>query len=243
MPRLRIGGDTRDVHLHGTVWDASDLLTSLTRTNLRSFVPGPWGPGDPELADAMNRRCLTAPCDRQCFVVQHGRGGLTKTGCSCSSGWQYTSDEDVQALEGCEPNDVWNDARALQKHHLKIGRGENDPILCDCDDLTAICGACAAYSAWKSAGSPMENGRAVTPPGCDIRVGITRPPTKNMAHAYMLSSWAPIAGEPRIKVRPPKSSEDLFVFDPAGRWGMKRPDPSFYGRGDVAVYRVRFEDL
>lgn len=237
MPRLRIGDNTTDANLHGTVWDAADLLGSLVRTNLRSFLRGPWGKGDPALAAEMIRRCATPPCEGQCFVVEHPEHGQTTQGCSCSSGWQYTDDNDVQALEGCGPNDVWNDARGLLIHHTKVGRGPADPILCDCDDLTAICAACALYGAWTAAGSPMRDGRPIDPPGVDVRIAITKPPQSNMAHAWMASSFAPAAGEPLIKVN------GLWVFDPAGRWGMRRPKDSFYGTGDVAVYPVRLSDL
>jgi hypothetical protein len=169
-------------------------------------------------------------------VVGHQEGEREMVGCSCSSGWQYTDDNHVQALEKCPPNDVWSDARALLLHHREIGRGDTDPILCDCDDLTAICAACAVFSAWQSAGSKVADGRPADP-GTDIHVAITRPPAANMAHAYMLSPHPPMAGEPPIQVR------GLWVFDPAGRWGMRRPSSDFYGTGDVAVFPVRICDL
>lgn len=241
MPRLRIGASITDVNLHGSVWDAADLLTGLTRTNLRSFVPGPWGEGDGALAAMIAKRTNTAPCDQQCFITAHSDGDVVKTGCGCTSGWQYTSDEDVQTLEGCKPQDVWNDARGLIIHHVKVGRGDADPILCDCDDLTAICAASAKYQIWKSAGAPMTGGRPRDVG--DIRVAITRPKGKNMAHAYMLSSSKPVEGEPAIRLEVPEDGTKLWVFDPAARWGMKRPPEEFYGDGEVAVYPLRFSDL
>lgn len=241
MPRLRVGADVVDAHLHGTVYDAADLLTALTRTNLRSFVAGPWGDGDEELAQEMVRRCATDPCAAQCFIERNADGKLIKTGCGCTSGWQYTSDEDVQTLEGCAPNDVWNDARGLLQNHLKVGRGSADPILCDCDDLTAISAAVAKYEAWKAGGKKTRNGRPFDTAGDDVRIAITRPRGKNMAHAYTLSASPPVSGEPSIRLR--VDGRELYVFDPAGRWGMKRPPNEFYGDGEVAVYPVRFEDL
>jgi len=236
MPRLRIGADITDMNLHGSVWDSADLLAALARTNLRSFVPGPWGEGDEALAAEIARRTNTAPCDQQCFITAHSDGALMKTGCGCASGWQYASDEDVQTLEGCKPQDVWNDARGLILNHVKVGRGDADPILCDCDDLTAICAASAKYQMWKSAGSPTTFGGRPRDVG-EVQVAITRPKGKNMAHAYMLSSTKPVEGEPQIRL------QGLWVFDPAARWGMTRPPESFYGDGEVAVYPLRFSDL
>lgn len=249
MPVVQVGEWSRDVILYGSVWDHSDLLASLVRADLRSFVDGPWGKGDEKLAAEMIRRCSTDPCVQQCFVVQHAEGQKTMRGCSCSSGWQYTDDNHVQALEGCPPNDVWRDTRALVSNHIKIGRGDNDPILCDCDDLTSVCAACAKFERWDRAGRKTKDGRPVDGPE-DIRVAITKPPDANTAHAFMLCDTRPIAGEPEIMIRPPPTPKEkekdpprLYVFDPAGRWGMRRPDPSYYGRGDVAVFPVRFSDL
>lgn len=241
MPRLRIGASISDVNLHGSVWDHADLLAGVSRASLRSFVPGPWGTGDEALAVGIARRTNTAPCVEQCFITSHADGDLVKTGCGCESGWQYTSDEDVQTLEGCKPQDVWNDARGILIHHMKVGRGDSDAILCDCDDLTNICAASAKYQMWKENGSPMSGGRPRDVG--DVRIAITRPKGKNMAHAFMLSSTKPVGGEPEIRIKDPDDGTKLWVFDPAARWGMRRPPEDFYDDGEVAVYPLRFSTL
>ncbi len=241
MPRLRIGNSITDVNLNGSVWDHACLLTGVAKASLRSFVPGPWGKEDEALAVGIARRTNTPPCVSQCFITAHGEGELVKRGCGCESGWQYTSDEDVQTLEGCKPQDVWNDARGILVHHMKVGRGDDDAILCDCDDLTNICAASAKWQMWKAAGRPMTRGRPRDVG--DVRIGITRPSGKNMAHAYMLSNTKPAEGEPAIQIKDPNDGVKLYVFDPAARWGMKRPPEDFYGDGEVAVYPLRFSDL
>lgn len=232
--RIRTAGSSTDIDLTGTVWDACDFLAALARTDLRSFIDGPWGKGNEGLAKEMVRRLSTDPCQTQCFVVSHKNGeNVVTQGCTCSSGWQYTDDNHVAALEGCGPNDLWSDARALLKKHYEIGRGPDQPILCDCDDLTSITAGCWAY---------MD-------PNADVRVAITKPYKSNMAHAYVIADkpWqAP--GEPLIKIsvpdlKNPSKKVERFVFDPAGRWGMKRPVDSFYADGEVAVFPVRREDL
>lgn len=238
MPRLRTDEGVTDANLSANVWSYADLLAGIARASLREFVSGPWGAGDEALADRFRRRIYTPPCDRQCFVVQHREGEAVMNGCTCSaSGFQYTDDVDVQRLEGCQPNDVWSDARALEAHHLKVGRGEDDPILCDCDDLTQICAAMQALDMWIAAGRPMKNGRPVDPKGLDVAVAIARPKETNIAHAFVLSNAVPRDGEPAIRVG------KRYVFDPAARWGMHRPKNDFYWNGDVAVFPIRFADL
>lgn len=242
MPLVQIAGAAIDVDLHGGVNDYSDLLAWLTRTNLRSFLPGPWGPGDAKLAAEMMRRCATPPCEAQCFIVQHDAPGVNgdtikMSGCSCTSGWQYTDDADIRRLEKCPPDDVWSDARALTAHHREQNRGANDPILGDCDDLSAICAATACYGAWLNAGKPMNGNRPAQPKELDVAVAIARPRNSQMAHAFMLSTARPPAEEPRIQVG------HRWVYDPAARWGMRRPNDDFYTRGEIAVYPVRFADL
>lgn len=238
--RIRTGGnDIRDVNLRGSVWDYADLLRSVGRATLRSFVPGPWGPGDETLAQEMKRRVCTPPCDQQCFIAAHDTGGTTMRGCHCAtSGWQYTADEDVQVLEKCPPRDVWNDARSILKNHIDVGRGSKDPILCDCDDMTIIVGAVGKFIEWERAGRPMaRHGIPLDPPhGVEWWDVITKPKDSSMAHAFNLRSGSP----PRvgaIKVG------GLWVFDGARYWGMKPPQDDFYGTGDVAPFRLRFSDL
>lgn len=256
MARLRIAQKTVDVHLRGQIWDACDLLAGVSRASLRSFCPGPWGKGNEELAREMCRRCATAACGTQCEITaRRGLGGKPgaphMSGCTvCKfSGWQYTDDDHVQTLEGCGPNDVWNDADAVLYNHKKVGRGASDPILGDCDDLAQISVAVGLYSAWKAAGSPISGGRPVDPPGVDVRMVIGRPDTivngkpNTMAHAYMASNLPMPADEPTIEIVAPRDGKRLFVFDPAARWGMARPGNDFYGSGDLAVYPVRFADL
>lgn len=239
MPRIRFGEEgVRDVNLRGSVWDHADLLAGVTRAALRSFVTGPWGRGEPALAAEMIRRTHTPPCDQQCFITAHADGSVAKKGCHCDgSGWQYADDSDVQALERCGPNDVWNDARAILHHHEKVGRGPDDPILCDCDDLTIICAAVAKYEGWVRAGAPARKGVPLDSDDVRVYVAITKPFDSTMAHAYMLSNLPPTPGEPIIKVG------DLYVFDPAARWGMRRPPDKFYGSGHVAKFLIRFSDL
>ncbi len=232
--RTRIADVDREVDLTGTVWDACDFLAALARTDLRSFIDGPWGKGNEGLAKEMVRRLSTNPCEQQCFVVSHKDDkDVITSGCTCSTGWQYTDDNHVATLEGCGPNDLWSDARALLKKHYEIGRGPDQAILCDCDDLASIAAACWVY---------MDR-------TADVRVAITKPHNSNMAHAFVLANkpWQ-AQGEPLIKIQVPDLKDrtkkiSLYVFDPAGRWGMKRPLDSFYGEGEVAVFPVRIEDL
>lgn len=239
MPLVRLGEKDRKVNLRGNVWDHSDLLGSVGRAVLRSFTPGPWGPGDVALAQEMIRRTHTAPCDQQCFVTAHADGSTVKKGCHCAgSGWQYTADEDVMKLEGRVPQDVWNDARAILDHHEEIGRGPDDPILCDCDDLTLLCAAVAVYEAWVEAGCPIRAGLPYDAPSApEVWTTITQPPDSTTAHAFIESSRPIIPGERVLRVN------GLYVTDPARRWGMRSPPDSFYGTGSVARFRLRMADL
>ena len=222
--RLRIAGVATDIDLTGTVWDASICSPGWRGPTCDPSSRGRGGQGIRGLADEMIRRCLTPPCEGQCWVVGHREGEREMQGCTCSAGWQYTDDNHVQALEKCPPNDVWSDARALLLHHREIGRGDNDPILCDCDDLTAICTACAVYSAWQVGGSTVVDGRPVDP-GTEIHVAITRPPAANMAHAYT-------ALEPSADRRNRRSrcgASGCSIRRDAGECGVRRP--TFIDRG------------
>ncbi len=234
MPLVRVGDKDRNVRLRGNVWDHADLLCAVSRTAVRAFVPGPWGIGNPELAQDMIRRIHTPPCSQQCFVVSHADGSTTKRGCHCSgSGWQYTADEDVQKLEGKPAADVWNDPVALVKHHNEIGRGEDDPILCDCDDLALILAAVGLYEAWIAAGCPTRGGLPLDPPDCEIWTTITQPPDASTAHAYVESSRPLIADERVLRLE-----NGLYVTDPAKRWGMRQPPDKFYSTGNIARFRM-----
>jgi len=248
LVRTGAGEDSRLIQFRGPVWDHADLLASVGRATLRSMVDGPWGKADADLARELVRRTHTDPCREQCFIVAHTDGTVTKKGCGCvGSGWQYTNDPDVEVLNGkCPPRDVWNDGRSLLYHHSKQGRGDKDPIYCDCDDLTIVCAAVAKYEAWVAAGKPTHSVRTLLgnsvkvpddPPGLDVCGCITKPPDSMTAHAFVLAPWVLAQGEPEIRVGA------LYVFDPAGRWGMRRPKDSFYGRGDVAPFPLRFRDL
>lgn len=269
MPRVRLDRHVNDVELYGNVWDACGLLRGVCEADLRSFISGPWGRGDSKLAERMLARCKAPPCSGQCFVSAHVSGKNVMKGCTCAEkgGWKYTDDDDVQKLEGCQPNDVWSDAKALEINHRKIGHGEADPIKCDCDDLASVALSCQLYEEWVLAGSPMKkSGRPLDPPGLDTWIVITKPDVGNMAHAWVLSSKPPFVDaqrdilgcamdaftvggaqkrEPIIKVRAeaPDGPVEGYVFDPAGRFGMTRPKDSFYGDGKVAVYPVRLRDL
>ncbi len=274
MPRVRLMNNATDVELYGNVWDACGLLRGVCEADLRSFVDGPWGRGDHRLANRMLARCKAPPCSGQCFVSAHVSGKKILKGCTCAEkgGWKYTDDDDVQKLEGCQPNDVWSDARALEINHRKIGGGADDPIKCDCDDLASVAIACQIYEAWMLAGSPAKkSGRPIDPPDLDMWIVITKPDVGNMAHAWVLSSKppfvdshrdivgsaiqifdlrggnsnAPLTREPIIKVKAedPDGPVEGYVFDPAGRFGMTRPRDEFYGNGKVAVYPVRLRDL
>lgn len=239
MPTVRVGDKDRDVRLRGNVYDHADLLCSVARTALRAFIGGPWGDGDPALAQDMIRRIHTPPCAQQCFVIAHADGSTSKRGCHCpGSGWHYTSDEDVQKLEGKPAADVWNDPVAILKHHQEIGGGDDDPIKCDCDDLALILAAVSLYEAWIAAGCPMRQGLPIDPPDCEIWVTITQPPEANTAHAYVESGSPLIADEPILRL-----SNGLYVTDPAKRWGMRAPPDSFYSTGKIARYRLRMADL
>ena len=187
----------------------------------------------------MVRRTHTPPCEQQCFITAHADGEKVMTGCSCpGGGWQYTDDSDTRRLEDCAPEDIWNDPRSIIAYHEDVGRGPDDPILCDCDDLSIICAACAKYESWVASGCPMVNGlpRDVGP---EVALCISKPPESNVAHAFMLGSAKPIEGEPVIFV------DGLYVFDPAGRWGMRRPGSDFYtnNKNIRGIYPLRFADL
>lgn len=237
MPLVRMNGESRKVNLRGSVVDYADLLTSVARATLRSFVPGPWGPGNPELAAEMIRRTHTPPCDSQCFVVVHDDGGKTMKGCHCpGSGWHYTDDTDMEAMNSCSPNDVWNDAASLLYHHEKQGRGAEDAIYCDCDDMAINIAAVAKYEEWLRRGCPMKGG---IPQDGEMEVYgcIAKPDDSNTAHAFVMTS-APLIPDERI-IRVGR----LFVTDGAARWGMRRPEDTFYGSGTVAPFPVRFSDL
>lgn len=241
MPRLRVADSIIDANLKGNVFDHARLLRAMSQAALCSFVPGPWGPGDQELAQEMIWRMRTPLCEQQCFITSHVDGTVAKAGCHCpGAGWHYTSDEDVQKLEGCAPNDVWNDARAIRMHHQKIGGTHTTPIKCDCDDLTLLLAAVAVYESWVQAGCPMQNGLPIDGPQAPaVFTTITQPNGSNTAHAFVESSVPLISDEPILR----NADGGLFVTDPAKRWGMRRPPDTFYGEGLVARYRVTLHGL
>lgn len=138
---IRIGGVRIDLQAGGSIGDAADLLEGVARINLRALRD------DPRLRDEALRRMLSPPCETRCYVREGVQGSLSHD-CNCTSGMQYSSDEEAQALEACPARDVWSDLRSLIIGHAGAQRGESDPIVCDCDDLAPADVACQAYLAW-----------------------------------------------------------------------------------------------
>src|ERR1700679_3354247 len=125
---IRLGAHRIEVRSKGSLRDACDLLGGLTRGNVRSMM------ADPDLRSEAIRRALS-PAVPRCYVKHDLMSGGTRDNCNGHSGFQYASDEEQQALEACPARDVWSDWGGLIAGHAKAGRGADDPIVADCDDL------------------------------------------------------------------------------------------------------------
>lgn len=233
------------------LYAAAEILEAITRANMRDMRD------DPHLRDELIRRALSLPCADRCYV-RPGPGGVgTTNDCNSPSGFQYASDDEKEALEGCDPSDSWSDARALLAGHHSSGRGPEDPIVADCDCLTPATLAVGAYLAWMS---PSEYGLGgitlggvqrggytlggLRDPGARFAIGITLPPPRpgagQMAHAYGLTNRRPASPQPEIR------SGDWYVWDAAAHFGMQRPQNSFYfppKPGIVVAYELRKDNL
>ena len=243
MPR---GGD-RQIRISGlgriampagrSLRDAAEILEGITRVNVRGFRD------DPALRDEVIRRVLSPPCATRCYVSRDG----TQNDCNCASGFQWTTDSEAQALEGCGPVDIWNDFASLGAAHHAAGRGMSDPIAADCDCLTPIALGAMAYLAWFQPENFSVAGFSLGAQRNDSRrfaVGITLPPAvpgkERIGHAYALTNYIP--GPPQPKIRMPYK-DPWFVWDPSAHWGMKRPEDSFYPSGEHVAFEVRREHL
>jgi len=235
---VRLGGTRIDLRSTGTLGDAADLLAGLGRANVRAIR------SDAALREEALRRALSPAVDR-CRV--QGMGTTLRHDCTAPSGFQYASDEEAQALEACSPNDVWSDIRGLIIGHKRAGRGPDEPIVADCDDLTPSALGVAAYISWfappgllapdgtLSAGQDLSRWRD---DDARFAVAITRPPKAEIAHAYGLTNRVPPWPQPKIEM-----GKGWYVWDPAAHWGMPRPRDEFYRTGDVVAHEVRRADL
>lgn len=251
---MRVGGTRIELNAGGSIHDPCEGIEFLTRCTLRSLV------ADEALRAEALRRVLSPPCGSRCYVQRDASGKLTHD-CECRSGFHYASDENAQDLEACPARDVWSDVRSLIRGHrdradLKAAGIDPDdrPIVGDCDDLAPTGIAVCAWVAWFAP-------RGYTIGGVDdlgshrndaarFALAITLPPPpadptiERMAHAYGLTTLAPPAPQPDIRM----GKSGLWrVWDPAAHWGMKRPPDDYYDAtktgGDVAIYELRREHL
>lgn len=217
------------IRLRGSIRDACDVLAAMARANLRALL------ADDSLAREVVRRF-----DREnegcCFRAANPRNPR-QVGCHCQVGIQYETDEDIQVAEGCKPDDVWSDIRSLLHFHERMGRGPEDPVLGDCDDITPIVGAFGKFV------------EALNGGGDRIRIycAIVRPLESPMAHAYLLQDVPPPPGEPVTRRSETEihgeNVKDLYVYDPSARYGMRRPPASYYLTGEHAAFPLRLRDL
>lgn len=245
---VRLGGARLAVS-PGSLIDAAEVLEAIARANLRAFLD------DARLRDEAVRRVLSPPCPSRCYVQAGGAND-----CNCASGMQWSSDEEAQELEKCPPRDVWSDFRSLLMGHAAAGRGDSDPIVCDCDDMAPSAISVLAYLSWFApsgysvAGVPRTAPSVYRALGVGVRLGaarvgiarddgarfaiaITHPPRADIAHAYALMNRRPPAPQPEIR------SGDWYVWDPAAHWGMDRPAESFYFSAPPVAFELRREGL
>jgi hypothetical protein len=251
--QVRLGGMRIDLRQgdRQMLYAAAEILEAITRANMRDMRD------DPRLRDEAIRRALSLPCTDRCYVTP-GPGGVgTVDNCDSSSGFQYASDDEKEALEGCPARDTWSDLRALLSGHHDSGRGPDHPVVADCDCLTPATLAVAAYLAWLAPsnfgvggitlGGVQHGGYSLgglRDEGARFAVGITLPPPTpgagQMAHAYGLTNRRPAAPQPEIR------SGEWYVWDAAAHFGMQRPKDSFYfppKPGVIVAYELRKTDL
>lgn len=237
---IKLGSGRIGLSAGSSILDAAELLEILTRINIRSLRD------DPRLRTEMIRRVLSPPCETRCYVSQDG----VRNDCNCASGFQWTSDPEAQALQGCPARDVWNDIRSLSVDHATIGRGPHDPIAADCDCLTPASLSVAAYLAWMAPKGYAVGGVALG--AVDKRsvqrfaVGITLPPDipgkERIGHAYGLVNYRPPAPQPEVRVAGLKNGP-WWVWDASCHWGMNRPPNEFYTTGEYVAVEVRRDAL
>jgi len=235
--QIRFGGERVELRSGGTLDDAAFLLVGLARGNVRAMQ------ADPVLREEAIRRVLSPPIDR-CHVRSAERHD-----CTGQSGFQYASDEEQQTLEGCKPSDVWSDMRALLAGHESAGRGSEDAVVCDCDDLAPAAAGAYAWLSWfgedgmkTPKGSWYGEGKPIAGIGKAMRdarfaIAITRPPRAPIAHAYVLTSRPPAPPQPPIQMG------SWWVLDPAAHWGMPRPPDDFYRQGEVVAHELSRDSL
>ena len=252
---IRIGGVRIRLNAGGTLRDPAEGLEYIARCNLRALQ------ADPKLREEALRRVLSPPCSARCYVQRDAAGKLSHD-CTCSSGFQYGSDEHAQDLEDCPARDVWSDVRSLIAGHN--GRADLRasgidpalaPIVADCDDVTPAGLAVCAWIAWFAPrgyglGGVGDLGSHRND-AARFAVGITlpaqdanQPSDERMAHAYGLTTLAPPPPQPDIRM----GRAGLWrVWDPAAHWGMKRPPDSYYDAtrtgGEVAIFELRRDHL
>lgn len=217
------------IRLRGSIRDACDVLAAMGRANLRALL------ADEDLAREAVRR-FDANNESCCFRAANPRDPK-QVGCHCQTGMQYETDEDIQVAEGCKPDDVWSDLRSLLHFHARMGRGRDDPVLGDCDDLSTIVAAFGKFVEWLRVGRDEMQ----------IFLAIVCPDGSPMAHAYILQDVPAPPGEPTI-IRPQTevqgaTVEGLRVYDPSARYGMRRPPDSYYLTGEHAAFPLRIADL
>lgn len=236
--QLRIGGVRIGLNAGQSILDAADLLAGVARVNLRALRD------DPKLrADAVGR-VLSPPCATRCYVSEDG----ARNDCNCLSGFQYASDPEQQAMQGCPARDVWNDLRSLLIGHAESGRGRGDPIVADCDCLTPASLAVQAYTAWYAPKGYGMGGLDLGALHDDERrfaVGITLPPPEpgkaRIGHAYSLLNRPPNPPQPPIRID--LEGSPWWVWDGSAHWGMQRPPDSFYTTGEYVAVEVSRKDL
>lgn len=231
---IKLGAGRIGLQAGASIQDAADLLAVIAGINRRSLRD------DNELREDAIRRVLSPPCATRCYVSQDG----AHHDCTCASGFQWTTDPEAQALEGCPARDVWNDLRSLRLGHYNRGAGPHDPIAADCDCLTPAHLAVLSHLAWdQPAGGYAVSGYqlgAVRGDAKRFAVGITLPPLEpgkeRIGHAYGLVNYMPRAPQPPIQM--PFVGGPWWVIDASAHWGMKRPPDSFYTYGEFVATEV-----
>ncbi len=238
---IKLGSHRIALLAGSSIADAAGLLGEVTRINLRALRD------DPSLREEAIRRVFSKPCASRCYVSRDG----ADHDCDCASGFQWTTDPEAQALEGCPPRDVWNDLRSLIHGHKARGAGPDEPIACDCDCLTPATLAVAAYTSWlapkNAAIGGVNLGAYASSPSRPTRfaVGITLPPPdpskERIGHAYGLINAVPAAPQPMIRM--PFAGGPWYVWDASAHHGMTRPPNDFYTLGKFVAFEVRRDDL
>lgn len=234
---IRLGAHRIDLQAGNSIADFAELLAGITRANIRALRD------DPVLREEAFRRVNSPPCPDRCYVSQDGR----RDNCNCASGFQWTTDPEAQALQGCPARDVWNDFRALGMGHHESGRGRKDPIAADCDCLAPIWLAVAAFSAWNPQDISVAGIQlgAYRKDDAQFAVGITLPPLvpgkERVGHAYALQTILPSPPQPAIQM--PYQGGPWWIADPSAHWGMSRPDNKYYATGEYVAFPIRRDAL